>query len=110
MKPPFLAACGALTIAGTMSLAAQTPTQPPATRPQPPAPTQPARTDSSTVTVTGCLKPWDNTMGAMPTDAPARRNRRAMARLMPLVPPVIKAFFPAKRPGLKVSGVELILS
>jgi hypothetical protein len=78
MKPPFLAACGALTIAGTMSLAAQTPTQPPAPRPQPPAPTQPTRPDSSTVTVTGCLKPWDNTMGTVPNDAPARSGATPM--------------------------------
>lgn len=73
MKYTFLAACGAVTLASAMTLSAQTPAQPPATRPQTPAPTQPAtRTDQSPVTVTGCLKPWDNAMGAGGADPMAK--------------------------------------
>jgi hypothetical protein len=60
MKYSMLAACGAVTLASAMTLSAQTPT-PPAT--QTPAPTLPAMTNQSSVTVTGCLKTWDATMG-----------------------------------------------
>lgn len=63
MKYSFFAACGAVTLASTMTLTAQTPAQPPAPRPQAPA-MQPTTTpDPNSVTVTGCLKPWDHTMG-----------------------------------------------
>lgn len=62
MKYSILAACGAVTLASAMTLSAQTPA-PPATRPQTPAPTQPAMTNQGSVTVTGCLKTWDATMG-----------------------------------------------
>ena len=73
MKYAFLAACGAVTLASAMTLSAQTPAQPPTTRPQSPAPTQPAtRTDQSSVTVTGCLKPWDNAMGGGVSDPMAK--------------------------------------
>jgi hypothetical protein len=71
IQPRFLAAVSALTIAGSMGLAAQAPVQPPVTRPQPPAPAQPAgRLDQPAITVTGCLKPWDHAMSA-PADTPA---------------------------------------
>ena len=87
MKYTFFAACGAVALASTMTLSAQTPAQPPAMRPQPPAPTQPAtRTDQSPITVTGCLKPWDNTMGsatanpmAKPGDPMAKPGATPMA-------------------------------
>lgn len=72
MKYSFFAACGVVTLASTMTLSAQTPATP-TTRPQTPAPTQPAaRTDQNTVTVTGCLKGWDSTMGTAPADAMAK--------------------------------------
>jgi len=60
----FFAACGAVTLASTMTVNAQTPAQPPTTQPQAPT-TQPAtRADQNSVTVTGCLKP-DTAMGGM---------------------------------------------
>ncbi len=68
MNYGFFGLCGALAIASTMTLAAQAPTQPPTTRPQPPAPTQPWThpADQSPITVAGCLTPWDSTMATAP--------------------------------------------
>lgn len=72
MKYSFFAACGVVTLASTMTLSAQTPAAP-TTRPQTPAPTEPAaRADQKTVTVTGCLKSWDGNMGAVPSDTMAK--------------------------------------
>jgi hypothetical protein len=59
MKHAIIAACGAFTVAGTLTLAAQTPPQP--QTPQPSRST-PSRTDERTTTLTGCLKAWDSTM------------------------------------------------
>jgi hypothetical protein len=68
MKNALLAACGAVALASTMTL------------PQPPSPTQPiTRTDHNPITVTGCLKAWDNTMGAWPAD-PVAKPGAPMAR------------------------------
>lgn len=62
MKHAIIAACGAVTVAGTIALSAQTPPTP--ARPQTPQPSQstPSRTDDRTTTLTGCLKAWDATM------------------------------------------------
>ena len=73
MKHSFFAAFGAVAVAGTLTLSAQTPT-PPTTRPQTPAPSPstPSRTDDKTVTLTGCLKAQDASMDAgRATGAPA---------------------------------------
>lgn len=68
MRHAIFAACGAFTLAGTMTLVAQTPPQAP--RPSSPTPT-PTRTDTDdrTITVTGCLKAWDSTMTGPATGA-----------------------------------------
>ena len=60
MNHSLFAAFGALAVAGSLTLSAQTPTTP-APRPQTPtpSPTTPARTDDKTTTVTGCLKAGD---------------------------------------------------
>ena len=60
MTHTFYAACGALAVAGTLTVSAQTPT-PPDARPQapPPTPSTPStqsRADDKPVTLTGCLK------------------------------------------------------
>lgn len=73
MKQTILATCGALAVAGTMTLSAQTPTpapRPPSPTPAPSTPTMSnTRSDEKTVTVTGCLKNWDSSMGKAPTAA-----------------------------------------
>ncbi len=81
MKYAFFGACGAVALVSTMTLSAQTPAQRPATRPQPPAPTQPSTNaaDQSPITVTGCLKPWDSTMGTSPADPMAKPGATPMA-------------------------------
>ncbi len=71
MKDAILAACGALFVAGTVALSAQTPARPatPSPATQPVAPT---RAEEKTVTVTGCLKTLDAAMsptGAAPSSA-----------------------------------------
>jgi hypothetical protein len=75
MKHAIIAACGAFTVAGTLTLAAQTPPQAP--RPAPSTPSTPTRSDDKTLTVVGCLKAWDATTGAPATGttagAPASR-------------------------------------
>jgi hypothetical protein len=60
MHHSLFAALGAIAVAGTMTLAAQTPT-PPTPRPQTPtpSPSTPSRTDDKTMTLTGCLKSAD---------------------------------------------------
>lgn len=69
MKHAIIAACGAVAVAGTLTLAAQTPPRPQAPRP---SPSTPSRTDEKAITVTGCLKAWDATTGAAAaTPAPA---------------------------------------
>lgn len=68
MKHAILATCGALTLAGTIAVSAQTPVRPPA--PQP-SPTTPSRTDDRSITVTGCLKTWDEKGGMVPTGGAA---------------------------------------
>jgi hypothetical protein len=65
MKHAIIAACGAFTVAGTLTLAAQTPPQAP--RPAPSTPSTPTRSDDKTLTVVGCLKAWDATTGAPAT-------------------------------------------
>lgn len=64
MRHPIIAACGAFTIAGTLSLSAQVPP-----RPQTPQPSKstPTRTDERTMTVAGCLKAWDASMSGPST-------------------------------------------
>ncbi len=53
---------GAMVFAGAITLSAQTP-----------SPNQPAmNSGKTTITVTGCLKPWDNTMGMAPADPMAK--------------------------------------
>ena len=64
MSKTVLALCGALAIAG-LTLAAQTPQT---TRPDQPTP---SATSDSTLTVTGCLKPWTASMtGGAPAPNP----------------------------------------
>jgi len=100
MKYSLLAACGAVTLASAMTLSAQTPAQPPTTRPQTPAPTQPAtRTDQSSVTVTGCLKPWDNAMGGGATDPMAKPGD-----------PMAKPGDPMGKPGAPMAGTRWVLT
>jgi len=100
MKYSFLAACGAVTLASAMTLSAQTPAQPPATRPQTPAPTQPAtRTDHSAVTVTGCLKPWDNAMGGGAADPMAKPGD-----------PMAKPGDPMAKPGAPMASSRWVLT
>jgi hypothetical protein len=73
MKHSLFAAIGAVAVAGTLTLSAQTPT-PPTSRPQTPAPSPstPSRTDDKTMTLTGCLKAQDASMDAgRPTSAPS---------------------------------------
>jgi hypothetical protein len=60
-KHAIIAAFGAVAVASTMSLSAQT--QPRPTTPRP-SPSTPSRTDEKTTTVTGCLKAWDAVAGA----------------------------------------------
>jgi hypothetical protein len=79
MKYTSLAACGALTLAATLTASAQAPVQPPTTRPQPPAPTQPAATVTHPITVTGCLTPWDNAIGKAPVDPAVTPGSTPMA-------------------------------
>lgn len=70
MTTSLFAACGALALAGSVTLAAQTS---PTTRPQPPKPTPPAATGNhATTTVTGCLKAWESSMGTAPADGMAK--------------------------------------
>lgn len=72
MKHSFVAACGAVTLASTMILSAQTPATP-TTSPAPPAPTQLSTlADHGAITVAGCLKAWDSTMGKAPADPMAK--------------------------------------
>jgi hypothetical protein len=55
-------ACGAIAVAGTLTLSAQTPPtrpQTPTTTPSTPQRSDDKRDDNKTVTVTGCLKTWD---------------------------------------------------
>lgn len=74
-----LAAWGAMTLTATLTLSAQVPA-PPAMRPQPPAPTQPStRLDRVAIAVTGCLKPWDNTMGTPAADPAVTPGNTPMA-------------------------------
>jgi hypothetical protein len=68
MKHAIIAACGAVAVAGTMTLSAQT--QPRPTTPRPSEST-PTRTDEKTMTVTGCIKAWDAAAGAPATATPA---------------------------------------
>lgn len=66
------AACGAITLASTITLSAQTPAQPaPLARPQAPESTEPASVTKDAVTVTGCLRPADAAGGTVPVDATA---------------------------------------
>ena len=100
MKYTFLAACGAVTLASAMTLSAQTPAQPPTTRPQTSAPTQPAtRTDQSSVTVTGCLKPWDNAMGGGATAPMAKPGD-----------PMAKPGDPMGKPGAPMASTRWVLT
>lgn len=65
------AACGAITLASTITLSAQTPAQPsPSARPQAPAPTEPAKVNTDAFTVTGCLSEAQAAI-TTPADAPA---------------------------------------
>lgn len=59
---------GAIVFAGAMTLSAQT------------LPPNQAAMDSgqTTITVTGCLKPWDNTMGMAPADSMAKPGTTSM--------------------------------
>jgi len=100
MKYSILTACGAVALASTMTLSAQTPAQPPTTRPQTPAPTQPAtRTDQGSVTVTGCLKPWDNAMGGGATDPMAKPGD-----------PMAKPGDPMAKPGAPMASTRWVLT
>lgn len=99
MKYSFLAACGAVALASTVTLSAQTPAQPPTTRPQTPAPTQPAtRTDQGSVTVTGCLKS-DNAMGGGATDPMAKPGD-----------PMAKPGDPMGKPGAPMTNNRWVLT
>ena len=65
MKHGILAACGVLAVAGTVTVSAQTPTSPPRPAPSTPTMSKPDAGDK-TITVTGCLKSWDSSMGTPP--------------------------------------------
>jgi hypothetical protein len=67
MTRTMLAAAGACAVAATVTLAAQTPTTPPTTT-QPPTATQ-QRDTKDAITVTGCLKTWDDAMKGSTTGA-----------------------------------------
>ena len=57
----FFAICSATTLAATMAVSAQTPS------PTTGAPSQPSRDDQGgTITVVGCLRPYDSSMGSLP--------------------------------------------
>ena len=70
MKYAILATCGALAVATTLTVSAQTPTSTPRPPSPTPAPSTPTMSksgpDDKTITVTGCLKNWDNSMGTAP--------------------------------------------
>jgi hypothetical protein len=68
MRNAIFAACGALTLASAMTLSAQTPARPQTPNP---APSTPSRTDDKTITVTGCLKAWDQATGTASATAPS---------------------------------------
>ena len=75
MNNAVFAACGALALAGTMTLSAQTPTPTPMPPgwPQAQTPAEPMQKPAvGTMTVTGCLKAADSTMGATPGGAMAK--------------------------------------
>jgi hypothetical protein len=78
MKHPIILACGAVTVASTLTLAAQTPPTPQTPKPSPTAPA-PARTDEKTTTVTGCLKAWDAATNAPATGTPTTPGTTAGA-------------------------------
>lgn len=80
MKHAILGACSALVMAGGLTVSAQT-VRPPS--PQP-TPSTPARTDSNTITVTGCLQGLDAT-GA-PALSPATATRYLVANIEPATP------------------------
>lgn len=65
MTRTIFATGGAVALAATISLAAQTP-PPPTQRPAPPSPGTTAQADPDTGTVTGCLKAWDAATTGVP--------------------------------------------
>ena len=73
MNRTFSLACGTLAVAGSLTVAAQTPATPqtPTTQPSTPSRTDANRPDDKTMTVTGCLKTWDAAMGAASTGTSA---------------------------------------
>ncbi len=79
MTHAIFATCGALVVAGGLTMAAQAPTQP---RPQTPAgsPSTPAPTDDRTVTAAGCLKAWEATTGGAATAPPAASATSPVAK------------------------------
>jgi hypothetical protein len=81
MKHAIFATCGALVVAGGLTMSAQTP------RPPTPTPSQstPARTDDNkdkTVTVAGCLKAWDATTGGAAAAPPAATATSPVAKFV----------------------------
>ena len=74
MKHVILATCGALAVAGALTVSAQTPTstpRPPSPTPAPSTPTMSNSADDKPITVSGCLKTWDNSMGTAPAGSGA---------------------------------------
>ncbi len=106
MKIGILAACGALAIAGTMTVSAQ---QPPTTSPQTPTPPttttkpmpgQTADKSGAVMTVTGCLKPLDSVAGAPQITA----DRPGADRPAPGGQPQATDRQPADRPAIGTAG------
>lgn len=65
MTRSIFATGGALALAATITLAAQTP-PPPTQRPAPSSPGTTVQADPNTVTLTGCLKAWDAATTGLP--------------------------------------------
>ena len=108
MTHPFYAACGALAVASTLALSAQTPA-PSAPRPQTPAPSPspsstPARADGTTVTLTGCLKPQAADNGRPGSAAPegATSSKFVLTNVQGDVPGMTKPG--ASSQGTKTAG------
>ena len=83
MKHAIVATCGALVVAGGLTISAQTPTP---ARPQTstPSPSTPSRTadNDKTITVAGCLKAWDATTGGAAAAAPAATATSPVAKFV----------------------------
>lgn len=112
MKHVIFATCGALAVAGTMTFAAQEPMRPPAPTP---SPSTPARTDDRTITVTGCLKTWDEKGGMVPTgDAAGARyvltNVEGDKGMTDRATPDVAAPAPSGAPAMAAPPTQYVLT